>query len=78
MMDNNKIINTDVRITLYYIWELLTEMAKAMRTDDMYELKKVIDSQKEPFEHEKKCLAVTAINDILELLEAKMDEKDDE
>ena len=77
-MDNNKIINTDVRITLYYIWELLTEMAKAMRTDDMYELKKVIDSQKEAFKHEKQSLAVTAINDILELLKAKMDGKEEE
>ena len=78
-MDKNKINNTSQRITIYYIWELLTEMAKAMNTaTPNADLLAKIMSQKEALEHEKKSVAVSAIDELLELLQSKMDEKGEE
>lgn len=78
-MDKSKVNNTSQRITMYYIWELLTEIAKAMNATAPNEnLAAKIESQKEALETEKKHLAFTAIDELLELLQSRMDEKDDE
>ena len=78
-MDKKKFSVTDMRITIFYIWSLLTEMAKAMNANSPNEdLSAIIESQKEALETEKEHLAFIAIDELLELLQSKMDEKDDE